>query len=252
MPAANALYKHILDSSYWLSDTDVNAALNLIKAKFPLVLGLHDTLLGAILDFPKQTSDRWVQVIHDNVNHWVVAAKVEKNHVFVYDSLGGDPNNHVLGCISSLLRPSGKHFSYIVKSCQKQENTDDCGLFAIAFAVTLASGQNPSLSSYSPSQLRPHLVNCLQKNEIVCFPQATPADRVVLCKTKAIKKERVYCHCRRVHYEPKQVSSTGGEVESPWDAIKCTSCKEWFHRQCETWPQKTWGIQWKCKNCLLP
>ena len=104
MPAANALYKHVLDSSYWLCDTDVNAALNLIKAKFSLVLGLHDTLLGAILDFLKQTSDRWVRVIHDNVNHWVVAAKVEKTHVFVYDSLGGDPNN-VLGCISSLLMP---------------------------------------------------------------------------------------------------------------------------------------------------
>ena len=163
--------------------------MQLIKEKFPIVGGLEDTVLGQLLDFPQQNNDEWVQILHNGVNHWLVAAKnKKKNHVDIYDSMGSPPNNHVLGCVSSLIRPSSNSFAFQLKSCQLQKNSSDCGIFAIAFAMTLACGESPSFSSYSPSQMRSHLVSCFKKKEIDPFPAATSDDRVVLCQGSPLKR----------------------------------------------------------------
>ncbi len=222
--------------------------MKLIKEKFPLVGGLHDTLMGEMVDFPKELNDSWTQLLHNGSNHWLVITKRPGvSHVEVYDSLGGLPNDHVLACIASLLRPSAKSFSYAVKSCQLQQNGNDCGLFAIANAVTLACNGNPSKTFYDQSKMRSHLMECLRKKEIDPFPLAkgTPD----MSESRLPKRMKVYCHCRRTFYYPPSKSSPNSNEGSPWDVIQCQNCKEWFHRQCENWPDKTWGVKWICKTC---
>ena len=38
--------------------------------------------------------------------------------------------------------------TYLVKTCQQQGNGFDCGVFAIAFATSLANGEDPSRILY--------------------------------------------------------------------------------------------------------
>ena len=64
-----------------------------------------------------------------------------------------------------------KNGSLIVNemSVQQQENSYDCGLFAIAFAFHLAQGDEPSALNFDCKKLRQHLVECFEK-EISPFP----------------------------------------------------------------------------------
>ena len=75
------------------------------------------------------------------------------------DSLHFDANNsdHVIANICSIVETPNSTIEYLVKSCQRQGNGYDCGAFAIAFAVSLAFGENPSQLVYDPAKLRNHL-----------------------------------------------------------------------------------------------
>ena len=44
---------------------------------------------------------------------------------------------------------------------QKQKGSKDCGVFAIAFATTIAFGHNPTKQVFRQELMRAHLVHCL-------------------------------------------------------------------------------------------
>ena len=46
---------------------------------------------------------------------------------------------------------------------QMQHGSSDCGVFAVAFAATLASGGRPGAIGYCQANMRRHLLNCLDK-----------------------------------------------------------------------------------------
>ena len=55
---------------------------------------------------------------------------------------------------------------------QQQTNDSDCGVFATAFAVSLALGTNPKHVTFNTLRMHPHLAACLkaEKNKHVsCF-----------------------------------------------------------------------------------
>ena len=105
-------------------------------------------------------------IIISNVNHfsfwlpifcnWVLVAKgfSQPEHVLVYGSMPRTPwdNAHVLSCMSSLLKTPEKEMTYLVKTCQRQGNGFDCGVFAIAFATSLANGEDPATILYDPKK----------------------------------------------------------------------------------------------------
>ncbi len=92
--------------------------------------------------------------------------------LLVYDSLTFEPCNrkHVLGSIASLISNNSTKRTFCVKSCQKQRNGHDCGVFAIAFSVALANGQDPSSFFFDTKKMRSHLRECFSKNEFSLFP----------------------------------------------------------------------------------
>lgn len=54
--------------------------------------------------------------------------------------------------------------------CQRQVGGSDTGLFAIANALALASGINPDTVSFLQFEMRRHLHQCLQAQELSMFP----------------------------------------------------------------------------------
>ena len=53
---------------------------------------------------------------------------------------------------------------------QKQEGFKDCGVFAIAFATSLAFGKNPEELQFDQEKLRSHLIYCLEQKCFEEFP----------------------------------------------------------------------------------
>ena len=53
---------------------------------------------------------------------------------------------------------------------QHQTNVDDCGVFAIAFAMAICSGRNPEELQFNVSVMRQHLFNCLERQQMSLFP----------------------------------------------------------------------------------
>ena len=56
-------------------------------------------------------------------------------------------------------------------SVQQQKNGVGCRLFSIAFATSLAFGEDLSNSIYDSAGLRPHLIKCLTSGRIAPFPK---------------------------------------------------------------------------------
>ena len=57
-----------------------------------------------------------------------------------------------------------------VISEQKQTNSYDCGLFAIANATAIVFGENPIYHHFSVHAMRDHLIKCYENKEMYPFP----------------------------------------------------------------------------------
>ena len=97
-----------------------------------------------------------------------------------------------------------------------QSGSSDCGLYAIANATALVMGQNPASYQYDQKQMRSHLFQCLENQNITLFP-VMRARRNKGNVIKAAQVVPVYCSCR--------MPETG-------EMIVCTKCNEWYHMQC--------------------
>jgi hypothetical protein len=63
--------------------------------------------------------------------------------------------------ISSLLGRT--NYNLIAPSCQKQADKSSCGVFAVAFAVEVALGADPStIALVKEAQMKDHLKECLR------------------------------------------------------------------------------------------
>ena len=130
-----------------------------------------------------------------------------------------------------------------VMPVQQQKNGVDCGLFSIAFATSLAFGEDPSNSTYDSAALRPHLIKCLTSGRIAPFPKIE-GKRVVRCKPSTHTVE-IFCSCR---------TPWTAQRNSNYDMAQCCMCSEWYHKRCEKIPlagfcgkQETWFCR-GCKN----
>ena len=120
--------------------------------------------------------------------------------------------------------------------------TCDCGLFSIAYATSLAYGEDPSYSIFSQSQMRAHLYQCFVKGRLTPFPCTKRYMGVAVpgnFKPKCRDDIEVHCHCRMP--ELKDVPM-----------IECTKCNKWFHIDCEAVPEEILNnskAEWFCKHC---
>ncbi|KAK2895856.1 hypothetical protein Q8A73_015344 [Channa argus] len=98
----------------------------------------------------------------------------------------------------------------------KQQRAMDCGLFAIANAVSLASGIDPADIQYNLNVMRAHLHTCLTKGKLKMFPHTQRKSRWIVAERCEILSKYCICH----QYKEKA------------DMVQCNECQGWYHSSC--------------------
>ena len=128
------------------------------------------------------------------------------------------------------------HFD--VADIMRQPNSNDCGVFAAAVATELAHYCDPTLCKWDTSQLRQHLLLCLEAGKMTRFP--TVGKRRIAFGSRIRKSipEKLYCMCRMPNDTARPM-------------IACDQCKQWYHKDCvaldinKSYEDETWT----CKPC---
>lgn len=175
----------IIYKNQWLEDTHIDYFALLMKNcseyqyRESWRIQCPDTII------PVNKNEKHIQILYSsddfmtNKNgHWV-CSYYNSNRIYIYDSL-------------NLKRLHVHHKIYLEKlypfylfnkksiqfpTVQLQSNSDDCGVYAIAFAVSLLLGQQPDKIMYNQDLMRPHLIQMFKSNKIEHFPRIiTPND----------------------------------------------------------------------------
>jgi hypothetical protein len=155
----------------WLSGEEMSGAMSLIKRQFPKIGGLENTLVlkHAQIVTKAQQCDN-IYIVHEADAHWVCAKYTCRRNVFmIFDSMQGTiVNRNTRGQLEKV-GYCGAEFS--MQSMQRQSGSVDCGLFAIAVAVYLANGIDPSRATYKQALMRRHLNKCFEQRVMTAFPR---------------------------------------------------------------------------------
>ena len=170
------IYEQDLDflrsNRQWLNDTIINAGQVLIKEMFPSTSGLQDVVHSRMLTFQPETK-QFVQVLNCRDNHWVCATNIgcKPNVVKIYDSMRtGDVSTSTKEDIATLLHSAEKRIYLLFPEVQQQRDGSSCGLYALAYAQTLAEGKDPSKFEYPDgAKLRTLLLQCILARKMTCF-----------------------------------------------------------------------------------
>jgi hypothetical protein len=228
-----------------LSDLVINYAQKKLKTQWPDP-GLQSTLLGQNLSFSIKSSG--VQILHVNGNHWVTINITSKTEVEVYDSFGYDslePNADLKRQVAAILRnKQSNRIRISARPVQKQDpSSNDCGVLAIAFAVSLLMGKSPSNITYDPARIREHLRTCLINGLFTSFPETSK--RLLRVKRVTFEME-VFCICRQPYFPDEQAKSEDLRM------AQCDVCKEWLHKRCGKIPESAFrnkSFSYKCCSC---
>ena len=155
------------------------------------------------------------------------------------DSMVSNVNKLVILQIAQiyLVPATESHLSIHSISVQQQKGSMKCGLFAIAFAIEICTGHNPSDAEFVQSEMRPHLVNCLKIGKLSRFPQQSLQYYITHSKPKVFNI-KVYCMCRMPDNFDENI-------------VQCTNCHGWYHYRCvKMRTKRSVHVNWKCSKCL--
>ena len=159
----------------WLNGTLIDAAMTLLQYQYPSISELESSALAIQLDFRRHSSF-FVQIINRLPRymgtHWLVITNpgCQSNEVRIFDSAFDNIPYLVEQVIARLINTKENELVMHIMDCQQQTNGNDCGLFAIANAVTLCLGLNPCDFNYKVQEMRGHLIKCLENKELKMFP----------------------------------------------------------------------------------
>ena len=161
--------------------------------------------------------------------------------VSVYDSAYTTVGVATMVQVCSFLTPAASTLTFLMMNVQRQPNSRDCGLFAIAVAIELSQGRHPLVCSWDTQGMRQHLLNCLEAGNITPFPllkvrQIHPDNCI-----KNVTVCTVHCTC---------ICRTVKQIHKP--RVKCNNCKEWFHNTCIGLDKDstTFNHKWLCASCI--
>jgi hypothetical protein len=231
-----------------LTDHIIGAAHTVLHKQFPGALGLENTTLGPVFNFSVHRG-AFSQILHTGAHHWVLVSNIGCEHASInlYDSLyNGRVSSSIKKQISSLLFEDSSSITINIPYVHYQPNYVDCGVFAIAFLVSLLFNQDPATLTYNEASMRSHLLKCLKEGKFTPFPLAKnqkPADKK---KHQRRVKLSLMCNCR-MPWNQK-------DLDNPdlW-CTQCGKCLEWFHKKCSpTMPDSVFhkrNVTWKCPKC---
>ena len=196
------LFQQILSSkSAWLNGSIINAAQNLLKKQAAgSFVGFQNVALGMTLQFGVVEKDHpFIQILFANGNHWLVTtnAGCPKGTVKIFDSaFYGDLKLDTKNQICSFLRPQGKGVNFHVIDMQTQRDSGACGLYAIAVAVELVAGGDPTTCEWKEASMREHLAKCLQQEHLTPFPRMEESRVCPGSRVRKVFEEDICCKCR--------------------------------------------------------
>ncbi len=140
--------------------------------------------------------------------------------------------------IASLITCQKSSFIIQKLAVQQQEGTNDCGLFAVAFALESCLKIDVSTVQFDQKLMRSHLYTCLQNGRLTAFPKINSPDSLLFRSCHNLIKISVYCTCRL-----PDVYDT--------NMIMCDTCRKWYHYKCMSLPSdiETINSSWNCINC---
>lgn len=234
-----------------LNSSHMVAVSKIARQQFPNInrlqlterVPLHDKeqkswKIGNIMDSVQAPA---CQIHHTHSDHWIVSFKTDK--VFVFDSLGNErPDNCILspGLQIQLARIYGKDVSSIqvnIPDTQRQNNSVDCGLFAIAHLTEFClKGHTCPNVIFDTTQMRSHLVSCLEQSKLTEFPKTNKMLNSRRRKAEKIVDLELICICNL----PLCVDSV----------VECLLCQSKYHKQCVIPPtENDVGQNFICNNC---
>ena len=223
--------RDILDSNNWLNDRHIEAVHFLLKKQFPNLLGLQNPIIAQGGTFDIIRGSNMLQILHcGSYKHWVTILTVSApaNTIFVFNSFDEDVPLSVIQQICSIVFCPEENLKIISKPIQIQKGGTDCGLFAIANAVSIASGYDPTQIIYNQHSMRQHLKNCYEHNHLSQFPTCSANLNNVNKSITRSSDLSLICDCR----QPKAHKSYWGLPHGP--TIKCHICHKSFHKMCVT------------------
>ena len=108
-------------------------------------------------------------------------------------SLNGTLTETLKQIIADLMHSAGKQITVQCVNVQYQKGSQDCGLFAIAFACEICFGKDPSSVKFVQSTMRQHLIEGLEQGNILPFPSAVRRQRSQVVRQEVFK---IFCSCR--------------------------------------------------------
>jgi len=152
-----------------LSNIEINYAQQLLKTHHPKFNGFQSTLVMRKVGWLENN----IQIVHcTSRHHWVMTTTVNcmQGEVKVFDSTFFNCDKETLQTVYTLYQHASERLTITMCHCQKQAGGTDCGLFSIAFATALVHGMNPENFKFCQEKMRPHLVDCFNKQMMVPFP----------------------------------------------------------------------------------
>ena len=225
--------RNILLSDRWLNDKHIEAAQTMLKKQFEEYGGLQSTVNQ--LTKPLTQIDNCIQIIHVQKSHWAVITTIgtgSRYKIKYYDSSYAEIFEETERVIANLIPSPTCTVEIDIMMTRKQVGTNDCGLFAIAIATTLANREDPSTLIYIQDEMRAHLANCFQQQKLTPFP--------------TIKKARVsrpILNSITIYTCPICKQQEGGK-----EMVECDKCNIWHHTQCSPSFEKNM-IKWYCPVC---
>ena len=207
----------ILESrTAWINASIIDASQTLLAHKFKHFDGFQTVGCGYSMTFCIQRKG-FVQILYDEVrHHWLPVASVsngiDEPVLNVYDSLFHTASSHTKKQIDCIVNIRIK-LNFMDVTCQN--GSDDCGLFAVAYATTICYGKKPEKFIFDQGLMRRHLLKCLENKLMEEFPvrkEHRNSDKVI--NHDAVM---VHCSCRM----PKTKDE---------DMIACSSCGEVYHK----------------------
>ena len=257
MPKFDKLYSAIRKGEK-LDDNHISVASKLLHQQFPDFQGLSTPVLGQNLSFPPVNSMlllagyEYIQILHTGADHWVTVCVVSSYEVKIYDSLFHSTTYATKKQIASIMCTREHQVTLQIGMTQFQENSFDCGVYAIAFATELCHGNDPSQVRYDvPYRLRVHLLDSLKAQKITPFPSVK-----IKCKVGYLtEKMNIYCKCRLLyaaeHGFPSKVYPRSEDIHM----IQCYACDEWYHKSCANLSiidikrLRKSNVKWLCEKC---
>ena len=217
-----------------LTDKHINSACALLREQHPEIGGIQLTLYQQCDRALKQPKHA-IQILHIQPNHWAVISTLgcEENIIEYYDSLFTNMSLSTKAIITKLLQPN-ESITVRMKNVAKQLGTTECGLYAIAYCISLVNRQDPCKVVYDQREMRDHLISCFENKKLTLFP---------------ISKQRRLT-ITHVSIVTITICPICKETDTGSLMVFCESCKQWFHKECvPPFDENDDDFNWMCPGC---